>query len=75
MLNPYSHPCDDNDMKLSCLLNDRVQGEGEEEVGDQRKGDADVSVSIFQSGVLDARDRKKYGRNCGVPLHRKGREG
>ena len=47
----------------------------EEEVEDQRKGDADVSINIFQSGMLEARDRLKYLRNCRVPLHRKSRGG
>ena len=32
---------------------------------------ADVPVDLFQSGVGDARDGIKYGRRCGVLLHKK----
>ena len=42
-------------------------GRREEEVGDYRKVDVDVSIGIFQSRVLDARDKRKYERNCGFP--------
>ena len=59
-----------------------VQGEGEEEAGDQRKVGqtgtpelgTDAPTSLFRSGVLDARNRRKHGRLCWVPLHRKGTE-
>ena len=50
-------------------------GRGEKEVGDQRNGDAKVYIGLLQSGMLDAKDRRKYGSRCGVQLHRKGRGG
>jgi len=34
---------------------------------------ANVSTGLSQSGMLDARDRRKYRWRCGFPLHRKGR--
>ena len=62
---------------------EEVQGQWEEEAGDQRKGgqrgtltsDADASASLSRSGVLDTRSKRKYGRWYGVLLHRKGGRG
>ena len=50
-----------------------VQGEGEAEAGDQRKGGktgtltpvADAPTGLSRSGVLDARKRRKHGRWLG----------
>ena len=58
-----------------------VQAEGEEEVGDHRKGGqtgtqtsgVDAPIGLSRSGVLDARNRRKHGQWYGVPLYRKGR--
>ena len=59
-----------------------VQGEGEEEVGDQRKGgkitptsDADTHTGLSRSEMLDARSRRKPGRWNRVSLHSMGRGG
>ena len=53
--------------------------QGEEEAADQRKGSqtgtptpgADVPTGLSRSGVLEARNRRKYG----VSFNRKGRGG
>ena len=60
-----------------------VQKEGEEEMGDHRKGSqtgistsgANAPTGLSRSEVLDARNKKKHGRWYGVPFHRKGRGG
>ena len=60
-----------------------VQGEEEEEAGGQRKAGStgtptlgtDGPIGPTQSGVSDARNMRKHGRWCEVPLHRKGRRG
>ena len=36
---------------------------------------ADAPKGSTWSGVSDARNGRKHGRWCGVPLHRRGREG
>ena len=55
---------------------EEAQGEGEEEAGDERKGDrkltttsgADVPISLLRSGMWDARGRRKYATVvCGYP--------
>ena len=50
--------------------NKEAEGAEEEEAGDRRK----AGQTGFP-GVLDARNRKKHGLWCAVPLHRKGRGG
>ena len=35
---------------------------------------ADIPTGLSRSGVLDARDRRKFGPMCGVPLQMKGVE-
>ena len=62
-----------------------AQGEEEEEdqVGGQRKRGptgtptpgADAPTGPTQSGVSDARNRRRYGWWCGAPIHRRGRGG
>ena len=57
--------------------------EEEEEEGGRRKGgptgtptsSVDAPTGPTQSGVSDARNRMKYGRWCGDPLHRRIRGG
>jgi len=49
---------------LACQK-EGVQGEGEEEVGDQTEtqtSSTDVPKGLFRSGVLDVRSRRKHGR-------------
>ena len=58
-------------------------GEEDEKAVDRRKGGqtgtptlgADDPTDPTRSGVLDARNRRKYGRWCGVILHRRGKGG
>ena len=60
-----------------------AQWEEEEEAGGRRKAGsigtptpgADDPTGSIQSGVSDARNRKKHGRWCGVLIHRRGRGG
>ena len=60
-----------------------VPGEEEEEAGGQRKGGstgtptlgADASTGPTRYGVSDARNRRKHGQCCGVPIQMKGRGG
>ena len=60
-----------------------VQGEEEEETGDRRKGGptgtptpvAEALTGQSRSGVSDARNRRKHGRWCGVPLNNRERGG
>ena len=58
-------------------------GAWEEKARDQRKGcqheilmpSLNIPIGFFfRSWMWDARDRRKDGRICGVPHHRKGRE-
>ena len=70
---------------LNSLIsqNEEAQGEDEEEVGGRRKAEstgtptpgAEATIGPTQSGVSDARNRRKHGRWCGVPIHRRGRGG
>ena len=57
------------------LARNGFRGKGEEEVGDQGEGAAKVSIGLFRSMVLDKRENIKYGWNCRVNFHRKGRGG
>ena len=58
-----------------------AQGEEEEEAGGRRwvgsigtpTPGADAPTGPTQSGVSDARKKRKYGRGCGIPLQRRGR--
>ena len=68
---------------LACQK-EGAQGEEEEEAGDRKKGKtyknsetsgADALSGPSWSRVSDTRNRRKHGRWCGVPLHRKGRGG
>ena len=36
--------------------------------------DSDVPIGIFRSGVLDARNKRKYGQRVGVPYPRRDRK-
>ena len=56
---------------------------GEEEAGDQRKecqtealtSSTDAFTGLSRSRMLDAMNKKKYGRRYGVQINRKGRGG
>ena len=58
-----------------------AQGEEEEEAGDRSKASstgtptagAGTPTGPTQSGVSDARNRRKHGRSCGALIHRRGR--
>ena len=60
-----------------------AQGEEEKVAGGQRKAGsiqapmpgADAPTGPTQSGVSDARNRRKHGRWCGVLINRRGRRG
>ena len=60
-----------------------AQGEEEEEAGGRRwvgsigtpTPGADAPTGSTQSGVSDARNRRRHGWWCGVPIHRRGRGG
>ena len=60
-----------------------VQREGEDQVGDQRNGGqtgtptscANAPTGLSRSGVSDAKNRKKYSRWYGAPLHMNSRGG
>ena len=60
-----------------------AQGEEEEDAGVRRKGGptgtptpgAGALTGPTLSGVSDARNRRKHGRWCGIPLYMRGRGG
>ena len=60
-----------------------AQGKEEEEAGGRRRigsvetktPGADAPTGPTQSGVSDARNRRRHGWWCGVPIHRRGRGG
>ena len=60
-----------------------AQWEEEEEAGDRRKAGsignpkrgADAPIGPTWSGVSDARNEKKHGHWCGIPIHMRGRGG
>ena len=66
---------------LVCQKEGVQEEEEEEEAGGRGKAGptktltpgADAPMAQTRSGVLDARNRRKHGRCCGVPLHRRGR--
>ena len=60
-----------------------AQGEEEEEAGGRRRvgsigtptPGADAPTGPTQSGVSDARNRRRHGWWCGAPIHSRGRGG
>ena len=60
------------------LLSIRRRGSGRSKKGRPKMNSTsgvDVSTSQFRSGVLDVRDKRRYGSRCGIPLHRKNKWG
>ena len=64
----------------NSLVHQNEGAQGEEEARGRRKGEptgtpkpgADAPTGLPQSGVSDAKNRRRHGWWCGVPIHRRG---